>query len=117
MSILANTLLNRIIIHQKTLSPQKILKSLNLGLKKEFNKLENGEFIADGMDIALCEIDHKNNTLSYSGANRPLLLLKQNELITYTATRASIGYQANNVVFFEEHCIQISPKDRFFIFF
>jgi len=33
------------------------------------------------MDICLCQIDKKNNKLIFSGANRPIYLIKNNELI------------------------------------
>jgi hypothetical protein len=47
----------------------------------------------DGMDIALCKYNHANRQLQYSGANRPLWIIRKDgeEVEMIKPTRQSIG--------------------------
>ena len=45
------------------------------------------------MDISLITIDQKTKTIEYSGAYRPLILVRKNELFEYKATKTSIGFK------------------------
>ena len=56
-------------------------------LKQEDNEAE----ARDGMDIAFCKINHNKNELQYSGAHRPLYLLRNGELQEFKGDRKAIG--------------------------
>jgi hypothetical protein len=44
---------------------------------QEFEKSD--EEVKDGMDISLCALDTKTNTLKWAGANNPLWILGKND--------------------------------------
>ena len=65
--------------------------------------------------MALCMIDPKNNTLTYSGANRELLLIRNGELIEYKPTKNAIGGFTDSNTIFKETVIDIQPNDLFYM--
>lgn len=94
MSMIGNRLLNEIIIEKKVLNPAEILEQMNTGITKALkqDKTDNN----DGMDVALCSIDHlPNNTyeITFCGAKRPLFFYKKKEEIldSLKGVRRSIG--------------------------
>jgi serine phosphatase RsbU (regulator of sigma subunit)/Tfp pilus assembly protein PilF len=68
MSIMANSLLDKIIKEDKIEKPHEILNSLSYGLAEKYKKQEGSP---DGMEIALCLIDKNSNfmQLSIAGSN------------------------------------------------
>ena len=95
-----------------------ILSSLNQGIRKSLRQSEGNYSTLDGMDIALCAINQKNHTVQYSGANRPLWIIRKdsNEVEIVKATRQSIGGLTAGDQCFETHTVQLSPGDTFYIF-
>ncbi len=78
LSMIGNDLLNKIVIHDCVTSPEKILKEMDKGVIAALNQEESE--MNDGMDIAICTIDKKNNKLQFAGANNPLFLVQNGEL-------------------------------------
>ena len=69
---------------------QEILNKTRELLKQRF-KYSSGDTIKDGMDIALCRIDLKNNKVEYSGAHNPLWILRNNEMLSYKGDKQPVG--------------------------
>jgi serine phosphatase RsbU (regulator of sigma subunit) len=113
MSMIGNSLLNEIILTTKVTSPSAILSSLNKSIFKVLK--QNTTESKDGMDMALCMIDPKTNTLTYSGANRELLLIRKRELIEYKPTKNAIGGFTDSSLIFKETIIDIEPDDIFYM--
>lgn len=119
MSMIGNTLLNELVNANKSIEPAELLYLLNLEIKKalrqEINESENN----DGMDIAVCRIDMQNGEMIFSGANRPIYLLKSGslEIEEYKSDKGSIGgFHSNNERNFIQHKIQLNKKDRVYLF-
>ena len=57
-------------------------------------------------------------TIEYSGANRPLWVIKNNtkQLTEYKATKCSIGGLTEDDQVFENHKIELDKNDIFFLF-
>ncbi|MCE3226329.1 MAG: nprA [Bacteroidetes bacterium] len=105
--------------HSKSNSPQKILSELNKGVKNSLN--QNGaNGTKDGMDAAIVRIQKNEGTtsLTYSGANRPLWVIRKNtlEVEEIKATKQAIGGFTDNDQVFEEQTIILYPGDSFYIF-
>ncbi len=119
MSLLASVILNDAIKNSNMTLPAHALAYLNLRLPAILNR-NNKEKIADGMDIALCAFDLFTRTVYFSGANRPLWIIRKGseglELIEYKGTKASIGAYTAPEQKFENHVIQMKPGDRLFMF-
>ena len=73
LSVVGHTGLSRAVNEFNLSSPGAILDKLNDYVKETFRDVK------DGMDIALCAIDMKNNKLEYAGANNSLYLLRKKD--------------------------------------
>ncbi len=80
MSMIGNTLLNQIVNEKHITKPSEILRLLNLGVFEALHQQKDGELSEDGMDIALCCIDNKNNEILYAGAQNPLYILSDSHI-------------------------------------
>ena len=93
MSIIANNLLNEIIIQEKNGNPASILTDLDIKLV-QFLKQDQNEN-TDGMDIALIKIQKIDNQLKiqFSGSKRPVAVYRESkkEIQIYKGSRKSIG--------------------------
>ncbi|OFY85946.1 MAG: hypothetical protein A3F72_16250 [Bacteroidetes bacterium RIFCSPLOWO2_12_FULL_35_15] len=109
-SMMGSMILNEIYYVKKIIQPNEVLSELNrlvkLTLRQEADSLSK-----DGMDIAFCQWEKKTNTLLYSGANRPLYILRGNELIEYKPTKVSVGGYVPMEQQYELHEIILSSGD------
>jgi serine phosphatase RsbU (regulator of sigma subunit) len=89
-------------------------------IDKEVNRSTNGgsqdQRMADGMDIALCSFNKDNNTIQFSGANRPLVLIRNNEAIVYKGNKFPIGQDIGIEKDFTGKTIQLQKDDAVYIF-
>ncbi len=91
MSIIGFELLRNITEDQRIEEADKILWNLNKGVAKTFGKKTEKVRIRDGMDIALCVIDKKKAEIEFSGAFRPLYLIRDNKIEEIRGDRFSVG--------------------------
>jgi len=118
MSVIGCNSLNQIVTHQEHPAPQWILKELHTLVRRMLKQDNVSNVSKDGMDLALCAIDKKNKVLHYAGANRPLYLIRNKELIEYQPSKYAIGgdtLDGNPPVFTGEN-IALEPNDEIFIF-
>ena len=69
----------------------------------------------DGMDLAFCALNTETNVLHYAGANSPLFLIRNNELIEHKPTRNPIGIHIRERSF-ENHKIKLQKNDVIYLF-
>ena len=95
MSIVGNNQLNYAIDVKKARDASTILDHLNRGvvdtLREKGNESVGMSGVKDGMDIALCVIDTKNMKLQFAGANNPLCLVRDGEMIQIKGNKMAIG--------------------------
>ncbi len=89
MTVMANDLLNSIIIQQNITDCSEILKNLDYEVMNSLQYKENSS--NDGLDIALLSIDLTNNKICFSGACLNLMLIRNSELLEFKGQRFSIG--------------------------
>jgi len=115
MSMLAIAFLNEIANAIKDSSPANILNKLREHvihtLKQDTNKITT----MDGLDIALCVIDTYKNEIQFAGANNPLYVVHNNELIEYPSDKMPIGY-AHKYHEFTNKTIKLVKGDTFYLF-
>ena len=117
MSLIGYNLLNKIVNEQKITNPGEILLALNQGVLDALYKNESES--KDGMDIAICKINHLHNTMEYAGAMRPLWLIEDNEIREIKADKIPIGTKQkdrNETIHYTTHSIQLNGKTCFYIF-
>ncbi len=119
MSMLGTSFLNEIVpdfdeIHAELILNQlrdKVIRTLNQGLNTN-----NKEERKDGMDMALVSIDLETMMLEYAGANNPLVLIRDNEIIEYKPDKMPIGAYVKQNIPFKRQEIQLQPGDTFYTF-
>src|ERR1700739_2336621 len=112
MSVVANGLLRNIIVKRNLGNPSEILFALD----EELQAALLSENASDGMDIALCEIDLISKKLSFAGAFRPLVLIRENKLIEFKASKFPIGFYVDTKKQFDLHEYNLQTGDALYLF-
>lgn len=114
MSMIGMTLLNEIFSDQEKISAGEALNRLDQGITAAF---ENSETESnDGMDIALCIINPSERSIEFAGAYRPLVIISDNELVEYKATKYAIGSKDVANKDFETNIINYKSGDCIYMF-
>ncbi len=116
MSMIGIDKLNQSLIDKKIEAPSEILSALNISIKKALKQKDDSATSKDGMDIALCSFNSKTKLLNYAGANRPVWILRRNEIIEFKPTKSSIAGFTDNVQVYEGHRIQLESEDIIYMF-
>jgi len=119
MSMIGNTLLNKIINENKIFDPATILEKLNEGVITSLRQKETGN--NDGMDVCLCCLEEivpdESYHLSFAGARRPLFVHSNNQIFELKGSRNHIGgsgiglHQSS----FETETYQLQRGDAFYL--
>lgn len=114
MTMMANVLLNNIVLEKKTCNPAEILYQLD----KEVRDTKRGnQFVNDGMDIALCKLNWKEEKLTFAGAKQPLIFIRDNKMTHIKGSKYAIGSnQFADRKIFENHCISYEEGDFFYLY-
>lgn len=91
ISILGLSLLNQITNVDRINSANKILNRLRYHIVTLFHQKGLIQETKDGMDIGIMVVDKSNNSLEFSGANRSLLIARNNEIIEVKGDRMPIA--------------------------
>lgn len=116
MSFIANGIFKEVIIKKGIEEPSEILYALDEELYLALNKDGQEGSASDGMDVALAVFDTDQNTISYSGAFRPMLLLRESELIEFEPNRFPIGFYGDVEKSFETRTMELQKNDTFYFF-
>ncbi len=91
MSMIGNSLLNQIVNEKNITQPSEILRLLNIGVYNALHQEKTGTLSRDGMDVAICCIDYKNNELQFAGAQNPLFIVSNNHVTIIKADKQTVG--------------------------
>jgi PAS domain S-box-containing protein len=117
LSLVGNFLLNDIIRNGDSLSPAVILDKLDEMVNSTLNTEKNDSQIKDGMDIALCKINVKQNKLEYAGAHRPLYHVSNGVLSEFKGDKWAIGGGVyRNQTNFTNYELNLKEGDAVYIF-
>jgi len=117
MTVIGNDLLNHIVKEERTFSPKDILKRLDEELLKTLQQQEGYETenISDGMDMAICRINKKENEICFAGAKRPLFVVNEQGIKEIKGSRYGIGGISSTEKIFEEHYLLANNQDTFYM--
>ena len=101
VSVVCSNALNRSVKEFNITEPGKVLDKTRELVIETFERSETE--VKDGMDISLCLIDRASNKLQWAGANNPLWIVRNNELIELKATKQAIGKVDNPVNYTTHH--------------
>jgi serine phosphatase RsbU (regulator of sigma subunit) len=122
MSIVGHNLLKQAVKEHRKTKPSEILDELNAGLSETLRQKEEDSVVKDGMDMALCALNKKDNkhSLEFSGANNPVWIIRSNAQPTLEEIKGDkfpvgifIGEKLNQ---FKSHTTELFPGDTVYVF-
>jgi len=116
MSLIGHNGLNQAVRERGSGRPSEILKVLN---KLAFNALHKDRdeyLVRDGMDMALCNYDPDRRVLEYAGANSPLYVVRDGEVLKFQPDKRPIGSFELEGQDFTDHRILLEQGDMVYIF-
>ena len=119
MSMLGNAYLNEIVNEKGITKPSEILEKLKGEIIKSLKQKSGIGERQDGMDIALCNLEFLDGQagikLQYSGANNPLFVVRNGQLMETMADRQPIGIYVDSKPF-TNHILDLQKDDIIYIF-
>jgi len=117
MSMIGNTLLNKIVIEWGVNQPSKVLEALNEQLREALKQKEVGNIVLAGIDIAFVTIDKHERKISFSGAARPMLIIQNGEMqLVKGSIRSTGGFQPANTKPFDDACFDLLSPTNIYLF-
>ncbi|MBY0427128.1 MAG: SpoIIE family protein phosphatase, partial [Cytophagales bacterium] len=117
MSIVGFNIIAQSVNEHSVGNASEIIDELNMNVSKMLRQGDEGKNSKDGMDVALCIIDHNAKKLQYAGAYNPLYILRGEEIIEIKADKFPIGYYIEDPTRkYTNHVIDIESGDIFYIF-
>lgn len=116
MSMIGNTFLHEIVNERKIITPGTILDELRKKVIKAMNHSAMEGSRKDGMDMSLCMIDEASMTMEFSGANNPIYIIQNNQLVEIKGDKKPVGYMPERPEDFINHSIKINSGDVVYLF-
>jgi serine phosphatase RsbU (regulator of sigma subunit) len=116
MSILGISFLNEILQSDINMNANRILNLMREKIMNALHQTGSSRDAQDSIDIALCIIDCTTGKLQYSGANRPLIMIRKGELTEYKPDKMTLGVAPVREASFTNNCIETQPGDSFYLF-
>ncbi len=113
VSVLCHNALNRAVREYNLTQPSLILDKVVELVEENFTQSENQ--IQDGMDTSLCAYYPQQQKFQWAGANNPLWIVRNNELLEYKPDKQPVGkYENRNP--FTHHEIELQKGDNIYLF-
>jgi sigma-B regulation protein RsbU (phosphoserine phosphatase) len=116
MSILGVAYLNEILNQKGAIKANAILNQLRAQVIKSLHQTGKADEARDGMEMALCVVDYSNQRLQYSGAFRPLYLIRDNGLIELKGDPMPIGIYNEEEISFNNEELIFKENDIIYMF-
>lgn len=119
MSIMGADLLNQHVLEGKLDQPADILSQLNDSVVTTLKQRAASSMINDGMEMALCKFtcNGEKKTLTFAGANRPVYIVRNGEILCFEGNRLAIGgHWFGNKKEFTQQDIPLEKGDVVYLF-
>ncbi|MBT3209320.1 MAG: response regulator [Bacteroidetes bacterium] len=116
MSVLGITSLNEIINQYNDLSAAEILTHLRKIVISSLDQTNENNQTKDGIDMVVCKYNHETKVLQFAGANNPLYIIRNDELIVTKGDKMPVGIHANDKVDFTNNDFQMQKNDVIYMF-
>ena len=116
MSILGISFLNEILQTENNLKANRVLNLMREKVMKALHQTGSSTEKKDSIDLALCIIDCATGEMQYSGANRPLIMVRNGELSEFKSDKMTIGIAPLRETPFTNINIDTRPGDSFYLF-
>ncbi len=98
-------------INDGHIAPADILNSTRKTIIERLKKDGSAEGGKDGMDCSLICFDFANNVFTYSAANNPVWVVRQNQLIELAPDKMPVGKHDKDQLSFTQHEFQLQKGD------
>ncbi|HVA98788.1 MAG TPA: SpoIIE family protein phosphatase [Bacteroidia bacterium] len=115
MSVIANSILKEVIVKKGIEEPSEILYAMDEELFLALNK-QNNDITNDGMDVSMGVFDFETNIFTYSGAFRPLILIRDSMVLEFDSNRYPIGFYGETKKIFSSTKMEMKEDDTFYFF-
>lgn len=115
MSMISSTLFKEISHQPEIMEPSKFLYKLDHMLSETLKRSDNSK-IHDGLDMSICIFDIETKHMTFSGAYRPLIIYRENELQLFKTTSFSIGGDDFMEKEFKTQEVQLQTGDIVYLF-
>jgi serine phosphatase RsbU (regulator of sigma subunit) len=116
MSMIGSNMIKNIVEDKNITEPAAILNEMNRKLKTTFNHNNIGGKIVDGMEAAICSFDLISGILEFSGAKRPLMLVKKETHEVIKPDSQSISHETPPEFRFTNHIVNLEEDDYIYMF-
>jgi serine phosphatase RsbU (regulator of sigma subunit) len=118
MSMLGISFLNEIITRKEaeTVTAGEVLNELRDKIKKSLRQTGKDNEAKDGMDMALCIIDFKEAKMQFAGAQNPLIIVRNQEIIHIKGDRMPIGIYIKEQESFTNNVVEMQKGDSYYLF-
>jgi serine phosphatase RsbU (regulator of sigma subunit) len=116
MSVICVSQINKHVKSDSVKSPEHALNLINDGIVETLKQQEVNVNSYDGMDIAMCAYNKKTGVLNYAGAYRPLIIVRNKELLEFAPNRFSLGGEIMPSEEYIGHHIELQPTDCVYMF-
>ncbi len=116
MSFLAHSILRDVILTKHISEPAEILYKTDEAIFQLLNA-NKSEYCMDGMDLGVVCIDKNKQRLKFAGAQRPLVLVRENtEIEVYAPSKFPIGFMGLDQKLFFTSEVLINKGDSIYLF-
>jgi serine phosphatase RsbU (regulator of sigma subunit) len=116
MSILGITFMNEIVASDVPVSPGELLNQLRDHVIKTLHQSQNEKSSRSGIDMALCVFDTDRDILSFSGAFRPLYMIRNGHLNEIAGDNMTVGLYDEVENPFTTREIKLMQGDAIYLF-
>jgi serine phosphatase RsbU (regulator of sigma subunit) len=116
MSMISYASLSQAVSELKELSPKNILTALNEQMVNALKQKNKGGESRDGLDISLVSISRNTLMLRHAGANRPVYIIRNKEIIELKGNKFSIGGYVDEEKVFGENEFKLQNGDTVYLF-
>lgn len=116
MTVLANTLLNQIVLETGITEPSMIITLLDQKVQSNLHQKDMMDnLVFDGMDISLCAINEEEQEISFCGAKLPLYYATPEGVQEIKGDRYPVGSSQYDEKLFTSHSIKYQKGDLIYL--
>lgn len=116
MTMISVNIIRNIVENKGITSPNLILKEMSNEFRSSFRNEFTNVSINDGLELAICTFNKRDNTLKYAGAGRPLIKFSVNSIERIQPNAFGINGNIQEEIEFTLHEFNIKSGDRFYMF-
>jgi serine phosphatase RsbU (regulator of sigma subunit) len=115
MSMLGITMLHEIVNEKNVAHTEEILNQLRLSIARTLKQEGKIGEQKDGIDMALVIYDTKTRKLEFSGANNPIYIVRNGEMLEYKGNNMPVAFY-EKMSDFTRYTIDMKQGDRVYMF-